>query len=382
MKILIVGGGIVGLSAAWALSRLGHEAVVFDQGPIPNPKAASYDQHRMIRLLYPGNPGYARMVLEAFGAWERLWDDLGAPYFADTGVLTLGGPGLVQGGEDGGGSAEAAREVLDQLGHVYEILDRPQIEELCPYFRLPEETWGLSVGPSGPLFADRIVSALAAHLERIGVDLRPERRVTGIDPLAGSITLADGARERGDAVIVCVGAWIGKLLPHFASGLAAQRQAVCYLEPPERYAAAWRDGPAHDLGRHDAPYILPPVAGTGLKFGTGPQQRLGDPDDARQPDPGEGETLFSQLAPYLKEPEDYRLSEVRICYYATAATPRSDDRFLTERQGRCIIVTNCSGHMFKFGAVLGEQLALAATEQLDFARFARWAAGDFETKAA
>ena len=116
MKVVIVGAGVVGLSTAWALTRLGHEAVVYDQGMIPNPRAASFDQHRMIRLLYPGNPGYARMVLEGFEAWERLWADLGARHFVDTGVLALGGTG--------GELASGSREILNQMGHPYETLDR------------------------------------------------------------------------------------------------------------------------------------------------------------------------------------------------------------------------------------------------------------------
>ncbi|MDJ0946969.1 MAG: FAD-dependent oxidoreductase [Kiloniellales bacterium] len=374
MKVVIVGAGVVGLSTAWALTRLGHEAVVYDQGLIPNPRAASFDQHRMIRLLYPGNPGYARMVLEAFEAWERLWADLGARHFFDTGVLALGGMG--------GDLANGAREVLNEMGQAYEILDRQQIETLCPYFALPESAWGLMVRPSGPLFADRIVTGLAAHLESRGVVLNEERRVVALDPMAGEIELEGGGRDGGDAVVVCVGAWIGKLLPHYAGGLVAQRQAVCYLEPPQRYATAWRDGPACDLGAEDAPYILPPVDGTGLKFGLGPHLRPGDPDASREPEAGEPEGLFAQLAPFLKEPEDYRIKEARICYYTTASTPRSDDSFLAERQGRCIVISNCSGHMFKFGAVLGEQLALAATGALAFQAFARWAAGDREVTAA
>ena len=49
MKVTVVGAGIMGLSAAWALSRRGHDVTVLDQGPVPNPRGASVDQHRLIR---------------------------------------------------------------------------------------------------------------------------------------------------------------------------------------------------------------------------------------------------------------------------------------------------------------------------------------------
>ena len=89
-KVLIVGGGIAGLSAAWALSRAGCSVEIFDQGPLPNPKASSYDEHRILRHAYGTMEGYARLMPQAFATWEALWKDLrvrhydpcGAVYFA------------------------------------------------------------------------------------------------------------------------------------------------------------------------------------------------------------------------------------------------------------------------------------------------------------
>ena len=47
MRAIIVGGGIMGLCTAWALCRSGHDVVLYEQGPIPNPLASSYDEHRL-----------------------------------------------------------------------------------------------------------------------------------------------------------------------------------------------------------------------------------------------------------------------------------------------------------------------------------------------
>ena len=35
-KVLIVGGGIAGLSTAWALARRGMQVELFEQGPLPS----------------------------------------------------------------------------------------------------------------------------------------------------------------------------------------------------------------------------------------------------------------------------------------------------------------------------------------------------------
>ncbi len=89
MKVTIVGAGIVGLSAAWQLVRRGHEVTVLDQGPIPNPGSASFDQHRMIRPQYGPQADYTRLHRDALATWDRIWADLGTVNFAATGVLAI-----------------------------------------------------------------------------------------------------------------------------------------------------------------------------------------------------------------------------------------------------------------------------------------------------
>jgi sarcosine oxidase len=42
-RIVIIGAGIVGLSVARAALKRGHEVIVLEQGPAPNPQAASFD---------------------------------------------------------------------------------------------------------------------------------------------------------------------------------------------------------------------------------------------------------------------------------------------------------------------------------------------------
>ena len=59
MRVIVIGGGIMGLCSAWALRRAGHEPVLYEQGPIPNPLASSCDEHRLTRFTYGAMTGYA-----------------------------------------------------------------------------------------------------------------------------------------------------------------------------------------------------------------------------------------------------------------------------------------------------------------------------------
>lgn len=71
MKVIVVGGGVVGLATAWALVKAGHEPVLVEQKAVPNPEGSSHDQHRLIRYAYGDDLGYTSMVADAFRAWAE-----------------------------------------------------------------------------------------------------------------------------------------------------------------------------------------------------------------------------------------------------------------------------------------------------------------------
>src|SRR6476660_2480220 len=115
MKILIVGGGIGGLACAWALTKAGHRVILLEQGPLPNPLAASGDEHRMIRRGYGSADGYARIISEAFAAWDEMWRDLGRSHLSGRGVRAMS----QLEGDDG----EKFRQGYDRMGEAYELYE-------------------------------------------------------------------------------------------------------------------------------------------------------------------------------------------------------------------------------------------------------------------
>jgi glycine/D-amino acid oxidase-like deaminating enzyme len=65
-RVIIVGAGINGLATAWALIRRGYDVELFDKGPIPNPVASSYDEHRVTRHCYGEMRGLCRKDARGF----------------------------------------------------------------------------------------------------------------------------------------------------------------------------------------------------------------------------------------------------------------------------------------------------------------------------
>jgi glycine/D-amino acid oxidase-like deaminating enzyme len=114
MNLVVLGGGIMGLSVAWAALGAGHRVALYEQGPIPNPHGSSADQHRLIRYPYGDDTGYCAMVTQAYEAWEDLWSDLGETLYVGTGTLMLSA-----GPDDW---AERSRAVLDRRRIPYRTI--------------------------------------------------------------------------------------------------------------------------------------------------------------------------------------------------------------------------------------------------------------------
>jgi glycine/D-amino acid oxidase-like deaminating enzyme len=361
-RIIVIGAGIVGLSTARAAARRGHAVVLIERGPIPNPFQASWDSHRMIRYHYGAAAGYTRMVSDAFAAWEVLWPEIGDRHFVDTGAIAIA--------ETDGDYAHRTLACFRATGVQHRVLNRAETEALCPQYKLAPDSFGVLAGPGGPLFADRIVRDLAGLVAALGVTMMPHASVIAIDPRAATATLADGQVITGDAMVVAAGAWCGALWPSFAD-LPVMRQALCYVEPPEAYADAWR-GPALVAFGDNGGYTLPGVAGTQLKFGYGTHRRPGNPDEEGwQSPPGEDRQILAGFGRFVHDIDRYTPLRVQVGYYTMDATRE----FRVETEGRTIAIGNCDGQMFKFGPLMGERVIASIEGEISAADLKRWAAG-------
>jgi len=362
MRVGVVGGGITGLSTAWALLRRGAEVTLFEQGPLPNPLASSHDAHRLIREAYGADLGYARLVREAFQSWERLWADLGVCHYVGTGTLALATTDR--------GWTHDSREAMDELGWPHELLTPAAVAERFPWLLTADVDWALWLDSGGVLLADRILESLVVHLTSAGAELVPDTPVLGLEPAEGRVQLADRTHDF-DAVVVAAGPWTPQLRPGLASRLTPSRQVVTYAKPPAALVDQWSGAPMLlDVGSAGF-YVVPPVAGTDLKIGDHGFSLVGDPSADRAASSAEGRAVFESAGQRFVGFEDYELLSEKVCFY----TVEPSERFILDRRERMWGISGLSGHGFKFGPLLGEGVAAGVLGEHSIDELASWARG-------
>jgi glycine/D-amino acid oxidase-like deaminating enzyme len=337
---------------------------LIEQGEIPHARAASFDQQRIIRHLYPGADGYAKLMDQGFAAWDRLWATLGRKHLAETGILAIS-----TAPDDW---SDRGRAGLERLGIPYRLLSNAELRSRLPQLQLSGAALGIFSERGGALLADRIATDLAQAARQSGVELVPHQRVVDVDAQSGRVLTQSGMLFLGDRIICSGGAWTPRLFPDLARQLTSYRQCVLYLQAPARWAPAWAETPVLvDLGGEAGCYAVPPVEGSDLKLCSPNHRRKGDPDLDMALGENEDVDIRNHFRSALPDIDDYRTLYLKTCFY----TMTPDDRFLMQRRDRLIVFSGCSGHGYKFAALNGEKLAQVTLGEADFEATAKLLGG-------
>lgn len=343
MKVVVVGGGVVGLSTAHALLEAGCDVTVFDAQAIPNPASASYDRSRMMRLQYGSQSGYAHLAHRALTSWTDLERALGVQLYRPTGVCVWSATAEAWTSATRGalGDAGIAYGEARLDGHAGRVFNHSALHH------------GVHTQEGGVLLADRAVTALAAAATRKGAQLQPGLAVSDVDAERGIVRTASGTIE-ADAVVIAVGAWTSKLLRSFDRRVTPIRSIVAYVMPPDELAADWAASPCTMIEtRESMLYALPPVLEAPLKLAGTANLRQADPDRPEPVSPQEAQAVLEAFRPYLPNIDRYRIVGTAMGCYADPP----DKTFIVERQDRSVMVSGCGGRMFKFGPLLGMEIA-------------------------
>lgn len=366
--MIVVGLGAMGSSAAYHLSRRGERVLGLDAYPAGHTNGSSHGESRIIRLAYYEHPDYNPLLARAYELWAELEAEFGERLFYPSG-------GLMIGRADDELVAESIAAIRRQ-DREHEILDAGDIHRRYPVLQPDKDEIALFDPRMGILFADRCLAAQRRLAMAHGAVLRdetPVRRWTATDD--GVEVWTDGERFRATRLVVAAGPWVGKLLPELALPIGIERIPVFYWQPrevPASFALGRFPVFMWERRREGVFYGFPHLTLPGVKAGRHHNLDWCDPDTVERAVTAEDERLvrnfFARHIPAL----DGEVVERYACLYTT--TP--DQHFVIDRHPahpNVCYASSCSGHGFKFAAVVGELLAdLALTgETAPAARFLR-----------
>jgi len=205
--VLVLGGGVIGLTTAYFLAREGVRVTLLDKGDFG--QEASWAG---AGILPPGNPAHARSPVDQLRAHSSalfpiLSSELRERTGIDNGYQRCGGLEFIS--QEG----EAAAEEWCSEGIAVERLEEKQLLQLEPGLRP-----GLGAAYHLPDMAQvrnpRHLQALLAACRSLGVDLQPGRPVHGFEWHGQHVVAARTNRGQlqADRYLLATGAWSEPLL--------------------------------------------------------------------------------------------------------------------------------------------------------------------------
>jgi glycine/D-amino acid oxidase-like deaminating enzyme len=369
VHVVIVGGGIFGMTAAIVLRRRGHEVTLLDPGPLPHPLAESTDVSKVIRMDYGADEVYAEMGERALDGWRRWNAAWPAPLFHETGVTFLSRAPMEPGGFEHDSFATLVRR-----GHRPERLDAAAIARRFPAYRPGALVDGYVHPRGGWAEASAVVRRLATEAEGLGVIVRGDAAVAEV--IDGGVLLARGDRLAADAVVVAAGAWSKRLVPGLDGAFRTVGQPVFHLRPedPEPYRAERFPVFGADIARTG--YYGFPVSSSGpdgiVKIANHGVGVVADPEERPAVSIAQEKALREFLADTFPALAAAPIVHRRVCVYCDTA----DEHFWIDRDPErpwLVVATGGSGHAFKFAPLLGDLIADAVLGAPPVERF-RWRA--------
>jgi sarcosine oxidase len=317
-KVAVVGAGVMGCAAAWALAERDADVTIYEQFDPEHTRGSSHGRTRIFRLAYP-EPHWVELAEEALAGWRDLEQRTGRQLLALHGLVELCARVEV-----------TSSDVLAARGIEHRLLTRDELR--AHRVELPEGWVALWQPDGGVVLAD---DARRAFLDLAQPQWKRQHRVESLDDLDAEV------------VVVTAGAWITKLVPDLP--LTVTRETVAY------YARSGAPMPSvvelNDETRHHAMYALHDPT-YGMKAGAHRGGHVADPDVEEPADPA----LVERISGWVRErfPDvDPTPVAVESCLY----TSTEDESFVLERRGRLVVGSACSGHGFKFAPAVGRRLA-------------------------
>jgi glycine cleavage system aminomethyltransferase T/glycine/D-amino acid oxidase-like deaminating enzyme len=228
-RVVIVGAGIVGRSAAEHLTKLGwREVVVLDQGPLF--EAGGSTSHAP-GLVFQTNPSKTMTTLASYGVkrYSELELD-GKPCFYQVGGLEVAA--TTERWKD----LKRKHGIATSWGVESELLSPEECVEKSPLVDPEKIRGGFYVPSDGIAKGVRISEAMAREAQARGAKFYGETEVTGIEVENGRIKAVETSRGRIETenILSCAGMWgprVGRMAGAFVQLLTPMQHQYAWTTP-------------------------------------------------------------------------------------------------------------------------------------------------------
>jgi sarcosine oxidase subunit beta len=375
-KVVIVGGGLEGCAAAWALTRRGvTDVTVLERATVGS--GGTGKSSGVVRCHY-GVSSLAAMAVAGLELFENAEEVLGTEVgFHRTGYVVGVGPENVD-------ALHASMADQRAVGVRTEDIDRTEAQKLWPVADLEPFAAFAWEERGGYGDAYRTAQAFAAAAREAGATLRQGTTVAGLETAGDRVTgirLADGTVLGADAVVVAAGPWSVALLAPFGIDLpiTVHREQIVLVDPGQDLGSVPVFSDLVSLQ-----YVRPESGGE-ILFGNSDLAELhpADPDDY----PNRADPAFVDLAVekvgrrFPGMPDAAIASTYAGCY---DVTPDFNPVISRTPLDGLVVAAGFSGHGFKISPAVGALVAdlvldgrssRPAIPESDF-RLSRFAEGD------
>jgi len=355
-KVVVVGAGINGVTAAIELRKRDHDVVLIDPGPLPHELAASTDISKAVRAAYGADEEYTDLAKRSIDLWRKWNEQFGVELYHEVRVM------FVRRREMKPGDFEfESFKMLKKRGHKIERMNSARFWKRFPAWNPELYLDGVLELEAGYAESGRVVSTLVRRAKSLGIELREGVRFSQLDDddrRVKGIVLDDGQRIAGDIVVMAVGAWTPYLLPFTKRFFRSSGQPVFHLKPQQPDLFAPQRFPVFGADITTTGYYGFPINRDGLvKIANhGPGREMSPESTERAVTAEDEKNLREFLATTFPALADAPIVYSRVCMYCDTHNGHFWIARDPEREGLVIAAGDC-GHGFKFAPVLGEIIA-------------------------
>ncbi|HEV7253907.1 MAG TPA: FAD-binding oxidoreductase [Mesorhizobium sp.] len=365
--VLVVGAGIVGSSAAYALAKAGAKATVVEQThPAGGPTGKSSALLHAFYLL----PELSQLSIRGREILVSLPELAGEGSFvSQIGMMWVCGP-------DNETAWAAAAERIRGEGADMQTLSPHEFSRLAPGFSPDGAALAIWEPEYGYADAFGATNAIARLARRHGADLRQNtgvRRLLRQGDRVHGVELADGSTLEADRVVLAAGPWTRRLLATVGLDLPLhiERHPMAVLEAYGQARSvmpfAWCDDISCNYARPDGDGVVLAGAwaggGTGVRHETAGRPREVDDPDSYMEGVDEAESAaivetFARGVPAMLE------LGIRPGYAGLYDMSPDDLPVIGPMEGveGLVVAAGSSGHGFKTGPAVGEAIARLVLE--------------------